>query len=162
MTNPVLRALLNARIQEEPTAFGKWCVVHGFRSLPASPVHVAAFITESGAALTPVETVWQMVRAVSEAHIAQGLADPTVGGPVARAMNSVSKIGPPGSWPKDHWPRFFDLPFDLQQYLLERDKDQRREIGRAHREAAEARKALAAIQQPKEPSDGIQQSPTAQ
>jgi hypothetical protein len=145
---PVMRALINARLQDEPTAFGRWCIVHNIRSLPAAPIHVATFVTECGAAMMPLDTIWQAVREVSSAHLANGWADPTAAGPVVTAMNDVSKLDPPRSWPKELWPRFFDLPLDLQQYLLERDNEQNRVIRRALNEAAEARKALAAIQQP--------------
>ena len=74
-------------------------------------------------------------------------------------MNSIAKIAPQ-RWPKDLLPRFSDLPYDVQRYLASRDKEQERVVRRAQEEAAKARKALAAIQQP-EATDGTQQNAAA-
>jgi hypothetical protein len=151
MNSPVLQALLNARL-------GKRCITKGVRALPAAPIHVAAFIRDCEP-VAPIEKIWEAVHEVSQSHLSNGFADPTAGGVVAETMNSIAKIAPP-RWPKDLLPRFSDLPYDVQRYLASRDKEQERVVRRAQEEAAKARKALAAIQQP-EATDGTQQNAAA-
>lgn len=155
MNSPVLQALLNARIQEEPTAFGKWCIQANVRALPAAPVHVAAFIRDCEQ-MAPIEKIWEAVLEVSQSHLSNGFADPTAGGVVAEAISSIAAIPPPRSWPKAMGPRFKAIPYDVQRYLAEREKEQDRAVRRAQNEAADARKALAAIQQRGKAEDGNQ------
>jgi hypothetical protein len=95
-TNPVMQALIGARLKEEPSAFGKWCIVRGVRSLPALPVHVANFITDLAAAEKSVKQIWPMVKEISQTHLSNGLADPTAGGVVGDMINSIALIDPPG------------------------------------------------------------------
>jgi hypothetical protein len=80
----------------------------------------------------------------------------------AKASDRLTDLGyvPPSSWTKEAKLRFLELPADLQAYLVKREKDRDREVRRSQREAAELRRQLAAIQQPKEPENGIQQSAT--
>ena len=158
MMNPVLQALVNAKVEEESTAFGKWCITQNVRALPALPIHVAAFIRDCEP-IAPIETIWQAVQEVSQSHLSNGFADPTAGGVVAEAISSIAAIPPP-RWPKDILPRFYDLPYDVQRYVASRDKEQERVVRRAQEEAAKARKALAVIQQPGK-SDGIEQNAAA-
>jgi hypothetical protein len=80
---------------------------------------------------------------------------------------------PPRSWTKEAKLRFLELPADLQAYLVVREKQRDREMRRSQNEAAEARKALASIQQQlseaqqalaqqkQEKTDGIQQTAAA-
>lgn len=119
--SPVMQALALARIEQEPTAFGKWCIQRNVRSLPAVPAHVAAFIRDCEP-IAPIEQIWEAVQEVSQLHLTNGLADPTAGGVVAETMNGISKIPRPRSWPKDLWPRFYELPHDLQ-LVAKREKE---------------------------------------
>ena len=159
MSNPVMQALVNVRMQEA-SPFGRWCITKNVRALPAAPIHVAAFIRDCEP-IAPIEKIWEAVQEISQSHLSNGFADPTAGGVVAEAINSIAGIAPPRSWPKELWPRFATLPYDLQSYLSGRDKEQERVVRRAQNEAADARKALAAIQQPEETPDGIQQDAAA-
>jgi hypothetical protein len=146
MRSPVVQALLNARLQEAST-FGKWCIIKGIQSLPVSPVHVAAFVRDSEP-LLPIDKIWEEVQDVSRSHLSNGFADPTAGGPVSAAINAIAKIDPPRSWPGAEKDRFKALPYDLQVYFARHEERREKEIRRAQNEAAMARKALAAIQQP--------------
>lgn len=145
-TNPVMQALIGARLQEEPSAFGKWCIVRGVRSLPALPVHVANFITDLAAAEKSVKQIWPMVKEISQTHVSNGLADPTAGGVVGDMINSIALIDPPRSWPAAEKERFGLLPYDVQVFFSYRENQREREIRRAQNEAADARKQLADIQ----------------
>jgi len=160
MAIPVLQALANVRMQEA-SAFGKWCIQRNLRSLPAAPAHVAAFVRDCEPML-PIDKIWELVNEVSQTHLANGLADPTAGGVVAATMNSIANIDPPRSWPKELWPRFDALPYDLQAYLAVREKETNRVVRRAQNEAADARKALAAIENRETKEHGTNETETGQ
>ena len=138
-SNPVLRALLNARMQELST-FEKWCLPRHIQPLPAAPAHVAAFVRDSQPVI-PFEKVWETVQEISRSHPENGLADPTAGGPVAEAINAIAKIEPPRSWPKAEKARFFSLPYDLQLFVSKREAEREATLKRAIQEASDARKA---------------------
>ncbi len=145
-----MQALIGARLQEEPSAFGKWCVVRGVRSLPAAPAHVAAFLLENSELSKPVKAIWEMVQEISVAHVSAGFADPTAGGVVGELINSIAMIDAPRAWPKEQKARFKALPYDLQVFFAAHENRREKEIRRAQNEAAELRQAL----KPKEDHDG--------
>jgi hypothetical protein len=154
MNNPVMQALVNVRMQEA-SPFGKWCIPKGVRSLPAAPIHVAAFVRDCEP-LIPIDKIWEAVREVSEAHLSNGFADPTAGGVVAEVINSIAKVDAPRSWPDPLKARFKSLPYDLQVYVEKHERDREKTVRRAQNEAAQARQALNAVQKPPEGTDGIQ------
>lgn len=128
--------------------FNRWCGLHSLEAFPAAPSTVARFVSDIAA--TGVDKIWPMIGEISRAHYVVGLADPTLGGPVSVALNTIAKIDPPRSWPKEHKFQFTRLPYDLQVYVAAHDKQREAEIRRGQNEAATARQALAAIQQPRE------------
>lgn len=139
--------------------FANWCALHGYPAYPpVLPAMVAKFIADCKE--FGIEKLWPAVRELSQAHIAAGLADPTAGGVVAGAINSIANINPPRGWPDAEKVRFLSLPYDLQVYFAGHEAAREREIHRAHNEAAKARKELAAIQQPKV-TDGDRPNDTA-
>jgi hypothetical protein len=157
VTSPVLAALRNAAAPEH-TMFENWCALKGYRPLPAMPALIAAFVNDCEA--LGIEKIWPAVCEISQAHVAEGLADPTAGGAVASAINGISKIDPPRSWPKEQKLRFYSLPYDLQGYVADQADKREKEIRRAQNEAANARQELKAIQQPRKP-DGIHSTKAA-
>jgi hypothetical protein len=136
-----------------PEEFLTFCQRRDVRPVPARPATVALFLLEHES--LGIETLARMVREISQVHLRQGRADPASGYPVATALNSLAKIDAPRSWPKEHKGRFTSLPYDLQAYVSAHEAQREKELRRAHNEAAEARKKLAAIQQPKQESNGI-------
>jgi hypothetical protein len=118
--------------------FENWCLLHDRKALPAAPSDVAAFV----ATIAPmgIEKVWPIIGEISRAHYMAGLADPTLGGPVALAVNDIAKIKPPLSWPEDQRFRFVSLPHDLQKFLSAQDKRQNAVVRAAMSVAADARR----------------------
>ncbi|WP_369723657.1 hypothetical protein AB8Z38_06735 [Bradyrhizobium sp. LLZ17] len=110
---------------------------------PATPMMVARFVAD----IAPwgIDKIWPIVQQISRAHYTVGLADPTLGGPVAATINEIAKIEPPRSWPKEQKARFAQLPYDLQVYAANHDRQREREIHRAHSEAAKLRQELAKV-----------------
>ena len=90
--SPVLAARAQARMRAAPM-FARWCELNGVCWCPAAPAVVAKFITDC--ASLGIERLWPAVQEVSRAHVALGLADPTLGGVAAAAINDVAGISPP-------------------------------------------------------------------
>jgi hypothetical protein len=145
MTSPVLAALAQARMRAAPM-FARWCELRGVSSCPASPAVVAKFVGDCAA--LGVERLWPAVQDISKAHVSMGLADPTLGGVAAAAIDAIAGIDPPRAWSNLHKHRFKSLPYDLQLYVAAHEARRDKEIRRAHNEAATARQKLAAFQQP--------------
>jgi hypothetical protein len=142
-----------------PEAFERWCERKGTTALPASPAAIALFVLEhQGHGL---EAVLEHLADISGAHCDAGLADPTTSHPVTAALNKISKLDPPASWPKSEKTQWLQLNYTLQAYLVRRDKDQTREIRRAQNEAAELRKQLNAQQKVETTNETPVQSPVA-
>lgn len=156
MTSPVLAAL---RKVVAPTSFENWCGLKNLRTLPAPPALVAAFVDDC--APLGLDKVWPIVQGISRAHVAANLADPTLGGVVAAAINRLSEIKPPRAWPDADKARFLELPYDLQTYFAAHEQKREGAIRRAHNEAATARQELATIQKPAGADHGTQSHATA-
>jgi hypothetical protein len=143
--NPVLAALAQARMRAAPI-FVRWCDLNGVSWCPATPADVARFVADCGS--LGIERLWRAVQEISQAHVALGLADPTLGGAAAAAVSDVAGIDPPRSWPKDHKLRFKSLPYDLQVYVAAHEQQREKALRRAQNEAAFARQKLAAGKPP--------------
>ena len=142
--NPVLAALAQARMRAAPM-FAKWCELNGLPACPAAPAAVARFVADCAA--LGIERLWPAVQDVSKMHVELGLADPTLGGVVAAAVDGVARIPPPRSWPDDRKVRFRALPYDLQAFVAAHETRRERAIRIAQNEAASARQKLATAQQ---------------
>lgn len=140
IVNPVLVALAQARMRAAPM-FVKWCELNGLSPCPAASADVARFVADC--ASLGIERLWPAVQAISRLHASIGLADPTLGGVVAAAINGVARISPPRSWPAVHQQRFKSLPYDLQVYVSAHESQRERALRRAQNEAALAKRKLA-------------------
>lgn len=143
MTIPLLAALAQAR-RRDHSLFGRWCEANSIASCPASPAAVARFITDC--ASLGIEQLWPAVQDISAAHVSFGLADPTLGGVAAAAIDDVAGIAPPRAWPNDAKQRFKSLPYDLQIYVAAHEARRERVIRKCQNDAAMARQKLAALE----------------
>jgi hypothetical protein len=154
MTNPVLAALAQARIRAAPM-FARWSELEGVSFCPAAPADVAKFVTDC--ASLGIERLWPALQEISKAHVSMGLADPTLGGVAATAVNAIAGVDPPRAWPNDRKQRFKSLPYDLQVFVAAHEARREKEIRRAQNDAAVTKQKLAALQQPaQQAADGIQ------
>ena len=142
------------------SAFFNWCQVKNVRSFPAAPASIAQFILEN--ASLGIDAISEVVDHIADIHEAAGLANPVATWIVSEALDRVSsETEAPRSWPAEHKWRFTQLPCVLRRYLVRHDKQREQTVRRAQNEAAEARRALAAIQKPEVKADGIQQDAAA-
>jgi hypothetical protein len=139
-----MAALAQARIRAAPM-FVKWCELNGLSACPASPAAVARFVVDCAA--LGIERLWPAVQEISKMHAALGLADPTLGGAVAQAVDDVACVPPPRSWPDGHKMRFKVLPYDLQVFVAAHETRREKAIRLAQNEAARARQKLASAEQ---------------
>jgi hypothetical protein len=144
MTSPVMAALHNQRYQEA-SAFGRWCIINKRPPLPASPADVARFIRDCEPIASLAE-IWKFISEISVSHLENNLADPTAGGQPSVALNAISKLDAPRSWPKAMKERFKDIPHDVQSYLVESSGKREAELRRSQNEAGDARRKLIALQ----------------
>ncbi|SHM40895.1 hypothetical protein [Bradyrhizobium lablabi] len=132
--------------------FDRWCALNEQQAFPVAPTVVARFVYEVSA--LGIEKIWPFIGEISRAHYLIGLADPTLGGAVSAAINSIAKIEPPRCWPAGMKIRFQTLPYDMQVYVAAHEIDRDKVIRRAQQEAADARK-------PKEKTDGTSKANAA-
>ena len=144
--NPVLGALAQARLRAAPM-FARWCELNGAGFCPAAPATVAKFVTDCGA--LGIERLWSAVQDISKTHVSLGLADPTLGGVVAKAVSDVASMEPPRSWPEDRKRQFRSLPYDMQAFIAGHEAQREKAVRRAQNEAAVLRGKLTAIERPK-------------
>ncbi len=132
--------------------FDNWCALQKVQPFPAAPANVAKFVSDCRS--LGMAKIWPEIEDISRAHCAVGLADPTLGGVVAGAINEVAMIAAPRSWPKEEKLRFFSLPYDLQTYIVASEARRDKAVKRAQNEAGVLRNRLAAFEQPAKVKDG--------
>ena len=118
--------------------WSKWCALRGEQAIPASPTIIARFIADI--APLGIDRVWPEILQISRAHYTVGLPDVTNSFPVATAINALSKLTPPRSWPAEEKLRFATLPYDLQVIILKRETDRDREVKHMHAQFAKLKK----------------------
>lgn len=77
--------------RSDARVFEAWCAGYGFRSLPASPVAVAGFLTHEAEAGRAASTIGRRCAAISYAHKLKGLPDPTDNEDVRATMRGVRR-----------------------------------------------------------------------
>lgn len=95
--------------------FDKWCAIRHVRPLPCAPVDVANFVFETSS--LGIETLWPIIGEISRAHYLKGFSDPTMSQLVTNAINEITQIAPPRSWPKEHKAEFKRLSYPLQKFV---------------------------------------------
>ncbi len=114
--------------------FEKWCSLRGESAIPASPTIIARFIADI--APMGIDRVWPAVLEISRAHYVIALPDPTNSYPVTTAINELSKLEPPRSWPAAEKLRFSTLPYDIQLVISNRERDRDKQIRQLQNEFA--------------------------
>ena len=114
--------------------FEKWCALRGEAAIPASPTIIARFIKD--VAPMGIDRVWPAVLEISRAHYTVGLPDVTNSFPVASAINALSKLEAPRSWPAAEKLRFATLPYDIQLVISNREADRDKQIRHLQNEFA--------------------------
>jgi hypothetical protein len=121
--------------------FANWCALKGEQALPASPAAIGKFIDDIAA--LGIEKVWDQVQQIRREHYVRELGDPTLGpGPVADAINRISKVVAPRSWRAEARAEFMSLPWPVQVEISKRETERDREVRRLQNESADIRREL--------------------
>jgi hypothetical protein len=120
--------------------FERWCLINDHKPFGASPAIVARFVADI--APMGISEVWPAVQEVARMHYIHGLSDPTLGGPVAAAINELAGIAPPRSWPQQEQIRFRTLPYDLQLIITKREADRDNQVRKMQNEFAQLKKEI--------------------
>ncbi|RZM98714.1 hypothetical protein CWO91_36820 [Bradyrhizobium genosp. SA-3] len=125
--------------------FQNWCTLNGVQPVPVAPHVVARFIAD----ITPlgIDKVWPAVQEISRTHYTVGLADPTLGHPVATLVTEIGAVEPPRSWDKEHKLRFKSLPYDLQLYIAAKEAQREVTMRRVFSERDNLKNELKAIKE---------------
>lgn len=118
--------------------FSDYCALRGEQAIPASPTIIARFIKDI--APMGIDRVWPAVLEISRAHYVITLPDPTLSYPVTTAINELSGIEPPRSWPDPEKARFLTLPYDIQLTISKREADRDKQIRQMQNEFAKLKK----------------------
>lgn len=141
LISPVLTALARERARAAPL-FAKWSELSGAPFCPARPADIARFVSDC--APLGVARLLASLREISRCHEQLGLADPTLGAPVAAALDNVAGVEPPRSWASEHKLRFKSLPYEMQMFIASHEAQREKALRRAQNEAAAARQRAAA------------------
>ena len=128
------------------TLFQNWCALNNVQPAPMAPHLVARFVADI--APLGIDKVWPAVQEVSRLHYTVGLADPTLGHPVATLVSEIGAVEPPRSWDKEHKARFKSLPYDLQLYLAAKEAQREVTVRRVFSERDRLKDELMAIKEP--------------
>jgi hypothetical protein len=124
--------------------FVEWCQAKGLPPRPAAPGSVALFVLQHEH--LGIDALLAILAGISAAHVSLSLADPTTSWPVSAALNRLTGIEPPRSWPKGEKHRFLALPYTLQRYIADREQHRDREVRRMQNELATTRQQLTSLQ----------------
>ena len=125
--------------------FVKWCELNGVSACPAAPIDVARFVVDCAA--LGIERLWPALQDIAKMHNELGMADPTLSGVTAAAVDKIAGVVPPRSWPNDRKMRFKSLPYDLQVFVAAHEAQREKAIRRAQNEAASVRQQLVTYRQ---------------
>ena len=122
--------------------FSAWCSTKGFRSFPASPLHLAEYLSSRvDVDLEPT------VEAISAIHNLVNLADPTATNVVRAVLAQRLRIEPPRSWSKADQLHFAGLDAITRGIILKRETERDTAIRRAQNDLAFQRKHLKRLQE---------------
>ena len=120
--------------------FGEWAASKSVRKCPAKPHVVAAFCIEQHQMGAAPQVILAMLAAVEALHDYHGLSNPVRTSAVRAALDTIIKVDPPRSWPREDKVRFAQLDPDIRQVIAEREALRDRALRRAQNEAVEAKK----------------------
>jgi hypothetical protein len=121
------------------TVFVDWCRARSVRYCPARPFVVAAFLLAQAEAGGNAEDLLAPIRKL---HASYGLADPTFAPIVGAALERVTTIKPPRSWPPEDKALFATLPAPIRLRIETRETQRDTELRRRQNEYAGMRERL--------------------
>ena len=130
---------LSTDIRTRLDPFNKWASSRSARRCPAKPTTCALFALEQADLGVPVQHIFAQLDAIEKLHNKFGLSNPVRTAIVQAALETIIKVDPPRSWPREDKVRFAQLDPDIRQVIARREADRDRQLRRLQNEAAERR-----------------------
>ena len=137
---PIQSVDLSADVRSCLDAFNKWTASKSARRLPAKPVTVACYVLDQAALGVPAQQILAQLDAIERAHDRHSLSNPVRTAVVRAALETIIKVDPPRSWPKEDKVLFAQLDPEIRQVIARRESERDRELRRIQSRAAELRR----------------------
>lgn len=113
---------LSADIRTRLDAFNKWASSKSARRCPAKPTTCALFALEHADLGVPVQHTLAQLDAIEKLHDKFSLSNPVRTAIVQAALETIIKVDPPRSWPRQDKVRFARLDPDIRQIIETRER----------------------------------------
>jgi hypothetical protein len=133
---------LSTDIRTRLDSFNKWAGSRSARRCPAKPATVALWALEQADLGVPVQQILAQLDAIEKLHDKFSLSNPVRTAIVQAALETIIKVDPPRSWPREDKVRFARLDPDTREIIAKRENDRDKELRRLQARAAEAKKRL--------------------
>jgi hypothetical protein len=117
-------------------AFNKWAIARQARRCPAKPATVALFALEQADLGVPPQQILAQLDAIEKLHDKWTLPNPVRTAIAQAALETIIKVDPPRSWPREDKVRFAQLDPDIGQVIAEREALRDRALRKLQNEKA--------------------------
>jgi hypothetical protein len=127
---------VSADLRSRLDPFYKFAESKSVRRLPARPATVACWVRFQAGLGVPIEQILAALAAIETAHDRHCLANPVRTAIVRAELNTIVKVDPPRSWPKQDKAAFALLPADSKQIIATRELQRDNEVRRLQSKTA--------------------------
>jgi hypothetical protein len=113
---------LSADIRTRLDPFNRWAIRYSARRCPAKPTTVALFALEQADLGVPAQQILAQLDAIEKLHDKWSLSNPVRTAIVRAALETIIKVDPPRSWPREDKVRFAQLDPDIRQIIETRER----------------------------------------
>ena len=100
---------LSAELRARLDPFNRWAIARQARRCPAKPTTVALFALEQADMGVPAQQILAQLDAIEKLHDKWSLSNPVRTAIVRAALETIIKVDPPRSWPREDKVRFAQL-----------------------------------------------------
>lgn len=113
---------LSADIRTRLDPFNKWAISKQARRCPAKAATCALFVLEQADLGVPPQQILAQLDAIEKLHDKWTLSNPVRTAIVRAALETIIKVDPPRSWPREDKVRFAQLDPDIRQIIETRER----------------------------------------
>jgi hypothetical protein len=113
---------LSADIRTRLDPFNKWAISKQARRCPAKAATCALFVLEQADLGMPPQQILAQLDAIEKLHDKWTLSNPVRTAIVRAALETIIKVDPPRSWPREDKVRFAQLDPDIRQIIETRER----------------------------------------
>jgi hypothetical protein len=113
---------LSADIRTRLDPFNKWAISKQAGRCPAKAATCALFVLEQADLGVPPQQILAQLDAIEKLHDKWTLSNPVRTAIVRAALETIIKVDPPRSWPREDKVRFAQLDPDIRQIIETRER----------------------------------------